>query len=267
MRKKILVCVFVFLCQHGFSQEIPPLQIGFNFSTDIVQALYIGQAVETAQKVSAFERPYWGIEPGINIVGNFNDRIGAEIGVHYARTGINVVIPDKNNVFQSDYVRSNYFFINVPLRLNYRIPISRLSILVSTGCSVSWLFKFNGFGKIYNQKVDFNYVYVAREARLNNSYIPDNQRDVWSYQFSDEGSENRKLNILPVVSIGIEYQINEKASIRFEPVLKYTLFNTGKDKIQSRVLDYSTGNSSASFTTSQQHLWSFGVNVGLYFPL
>lgn len=267
MRKKLLVCVFSFLCQHGFSQEIAPLQIGFNFSTDIVQALYVGQAVETAQKVSAVEKPYWGFESGINIALNVNDRIGAEIGVHYARRGVHAIIPDKHNVFQSDYVRSNYYLIDVPARLNYRIPVSRLSFLLSMGCNVSWLFKSNGYGKLDSQKLAFDYIYVASTTQLNNSNVPGSQSTTWTYSVSDNGSENRKLNLLPFVIVGLEFQINEKASIRFEPVLKYTLLNTGKDKIQARVVDYSTGSPSASFTTSQQHLWIFGANVGLYFPL
>jgi hypothetical protein len=118
----------------------------------------------------------------------------------------------------------NYSYLDFPLKVNYTFFKTRVRMIVGLGATLDVLLKAN---------------------------FSSDPPEILESAFSQSGNSfkftGKKINISPIVSIGIQYQLSEKMNFRIEPTYQYGLLGLD-DKSYKSI-----------------HLWSAGINVGYYY--
>lgn len=175
----------------------------------------------------SIETAKFGYTTGINICYYFNENLSIESGVLYSNKG-DKTIPIKTFLIDSygnvspvnASFTSSYTYLDFPLTVNYTFFKKRIKLVVGVGATLS--------------------VYL-------NSTLTSDPKEALVLVVSDKFTGN-KINISPTVSVGAQYQLNDKMSLRLAPTYRYGILGIYDADIKT-------------------HLWTVGINIGYYYKL
>jgi len=173
------------------------------------------------------EIPKLGYNFGLNTEFKIADHFKLETGLNYSNKGyrtkkIVAITPEPGlSHFQISYA---HHYIEVPLVLNYVAGKNKLKLISSIGVSMNVLVSSKRKSILYY------------ENSSNKTTYSDMDNDFEQYN---------KFNLTPLVSIGAEYQINTKTSIKVQPTFNYSILKIINSPISA-------------------HLWSSGIQFGYY---
>lgn len=170
-----------------------------------------------------------GYTAGLNVCYNINGHFGIETGIQYSNKGYRT--KNKNLSWGSSSpdlpIKSKFIYdfhyIDVPLKLNYTIGKRKVRFLASAGLAAN----------IFLKETQRHVLEKADGKKDRSKTTPSND-----YQ---------KLNISPIMGVGIDYRLNNRMNMRLEPMFRYGILKIINDKPI-------TG-----------YLYSGGLNIGLYF--
>lgn len=222
------------------------VQIGANFSPDYCfRMLKNNDGSSTSEAIlklrNSNERQKLGYSAGLNFIFNLRKKIGIEIGVQYSNKGYQTKMQDLTFASMIDprhgfvYNTSgptptrgkfiyNDYYLDIPLKVNFIFGKKKIRFITSAGATT-------------------------------NVFIKETTTSVLEYE---DGSHTRKtssstydynqFNISPLISVGIDWKLNEKNNLRIEPTFRYGVL---------KIID-------APLTG---YLWNAGLNIGYYFGL
>lgn len=168
-----------------------------------------------------------GYTSGFNFCYNIKKNIGIEAGIHYSNKGYQTKTydlsfgrPDPSLPTKAKFVY-NMNYIDVPLKVNFAIGKNKIRLFTSAG------FATNIF---LNETVKTILEYEDHSSKETN---PTN----YKYKI---------INISPLVSAGLDWQLNSRMNLRVEPSFRYGVLKIVDTPVTAR-------------------LWSTGLNVGYYF--
>lgn len=234
-----ITTLFVFVVSIGFSQIQPfdsakRFSFGFSFSpdytyrtlkSDIDDMGFIDLRNET-------ESARFGFTTGLTVKYRLSERLVLESGLQYADRGDKMEL-GKTYYFGEDgaepivsdnsKVVNHYYFLGIPLKANLFLVNKRTKVFLSTGISTDF---FSG-------------------SKTKQTYTVDGIDEVTSY--SEEGVDFNTVNFVGLAGLGIDYRINEKLEIRFEPIVRYSF------------------SSLTTYSDVKTYLYSAGINLAVYF--
>jgi len=173
------------------------------------------------------EIPKLGYNFGLNTEFKIANHFKLETGVNYSNKGYRtkkiVAFTSEPGLshFQIGYV---HHYIEVPLVLNYIVGKNKLKLISSFGVSMN----------------------VLVSSKIKSILYYENSSNKTTYSnMENEFETYKKFNLTPSVSIGVEYQINAKTSIKVQPTFNYSILNIIDAPISA-------------------HLWSTGIQFGYY---
>jgi hypothetical protein len=214
------------------TKDFKRILIGVNFSPDYCfRKLKNNDGSSTSALIvdnrNSHESAKFGYTTGINVCINFSKAIGLEAGIQYSNKGyqfkfnnstFDPSIPTKGKIIYNDK------YIDIPLKINLTLGKRKVQFFSSVGITT-------------------------------NIFIGETQTNILKY--SDGNTDKRtqstpynynKVDISPIISLGINYKINDKMNLRVEPTFRYGVLKI----IDSPVTGY---------------LWNAGLNIGYYFGL
>jgi hypothetical protein len=218
------------------SEKHKRLMVGINFSSDYNYRTLknnnnnedIDDIVESSIKLrDEMDIGDFGFTTGFNFFYYLRNRIGLELGIQYSRKGYKT----KKESYDSGHPLSpfeihskfHYHYIDVPVRVNFMFGKKRIRISPSLGFATN----------IFLKKT--NIVFLE---------FSDNSVE----KTSQNSFENNRLNVSPIVGMGIDYKLNEKMFLRAEGLYRHGLL-----KIRN--------------TPLTEYLWNYGLNLGLYYAV
>ena len=140
---------------------------------------------------------------------NINKNIGIETGVQYSNKGTQskfheVLDINSHYKFKNIY---NYDFLDVPLKANFTLGKQKVRFFSSIGIVANFLLKAT------SQNVA---IYPERTV----SEV---------IEYASVSTKYNKFNISPMISLGIDYKINDRMNLRVEPTFKYQALNSIKN--------------------------------------
>ena len=206
------------------------VQIGVSFSPNYCYRTLKGNRENTFYDLrNEREEARFGYNGGFNISFNVNKMFGIGSGIQYSDKGFRTgkgywlsEFPDLNPDYFLDVWHitiHRFHYIEIPLKAQFSIGGEKVRFLSGIGFTTGFLVKATN-------TIQSN----VREDMLSN----------------DTEKYNR-INLFPTMSIGIDYKITPKSSIRIEPTFWYGLLNTFKSMKESGFIS--------------EYLWSAGVNV------
>ncbi|MEI6348053.1 MAG: outer membrane beta-barrel protein [Bacteroidota bacterium] len=237
-----------------FSQEASPvskskkIQIGANFSTDYcyrtLQENYNNNnilsnklMISLRNKTENYKISYTS---GLNVVYNLNRTIGIEAGIQFSNKGYQTksqtltygdmidtnggFINSTAEIYTNAYFVYNDYYIDIPLKANFIFGKKKIRLITSAGITTnifiiesttSVLTKGDGSTKTVKQSGTYNY---------------------------------NSINLSPTISLGIDWRISNRHSLRVEPTFRYGILKI----IDAPITGY---------------LWNAGLNVSYYFGL
>ncbi|MBN8703586.1 MAG: outer membrane beta-barrel protein [Bacteroidetes bacterium] len=245
MKRIFLFLSFLFLFLFNFSRAedntntYRKTQIGFTISPDLCyRKLTNGFSYRYD-----LEKPKLGYTLGASVWWQLRKKIGLELGLSYSNKGYkfkfndfsfltygDFIDPTKGFVFNTGptadvkgkYVY-NFSYIEVPFKLTFLAGTKSLHFFYSVGVAPGFLF-YSSTKSIVS--IDGEEPNVTKNATPFNG-IP--------------------INISPLLSIGINYNINDKSNLRIEPLVKYGLIDI------------------SGAATSGEFLWSAGLSISCFF--
>lgn len=220
----------------GQSTERGQLFLGFSFSPNLCYRTLINKSTDSSQLADALikernesESIKPGYTTGLNIVYQINSNISIATGLHYSNIG-----------YQSKVIQAKVLVPdpNIPTKFKSKYHFHFVEIPLK----FNYIFneaKFQMFGSF-----GINTQLFQKEMAVSIAY------------FSDHTERNRRetqyvynaINISPSISAGINYPINERLKLSLEPIIRYGITNLIKAPISS-------------------HLYSVGINTGIYYKL
>lgn len=196
----------MFDTEPGFRRK----SIGFNFSPDLCyRTLKDRNGDPTNSYLIESRNNNETIKPGFTTGFNFcymlNNRVGLETGIQYSKKGYQTVRM-KTRLLQPDpeipdwvkFIYNNHY-IDIPLKAIMTFGNGKIRFITSAGITAN--------------------IYI-NETVTSVWYFPDRTER----RRSDGGYDYNPLNFSAAVSAGIEKQINEKISLRIEPIFRHQLF-------------------------------------------
>ncbi|MCC6683622.1 MAG: PorT family protein [Bacteroidia bacterium] len=223
----------------GKSKETPALnfrriQIGINVSPDICfRTLKNNDGSSSSDHIIQLnnenETVKIGYTAGLNICFNIKNSVGLETGIQYSNKGYqtkfrNLILiqPDPNSPYKAKFIY-NMHYIDIPVKANFTYGDKKVRFFTSAGITTNIFIKATSTSVlIYSDRID-------RKTTPVNTKI-------------------KKVNISPTLSVGIDYKINSRMSLRVEPTFRYGVLKT----TDTPVTDY---------------LYSSGINIGYYLVL
>lgn len=240
INKYILASLFLFVSIIGFSQSYKSdlakrFSFGISFSPD-----YTYRALKSDVDEFGFidmrnerESARFGYTTGLCIRYSLSERWGLESGLLYADRGDKMETTDTDYVFPEDgsdpvipdktKTISHYYFLGVPLKANFYVLNKRTKVFLSAGVSTDF---FSG----------------SKTKRINTFNGKEEQSS-----YSEEGVDFSTVNFVGLAGLGVDFQVNEKVDLRFEPIFRYSF------------------SSLTTYTDLQTHLYSIGINFAVYF--
>ena len=221
-----------------FGQDAKPTQkilIGFNFSPDYnFRTLKNNDGSTSSDYViksrNNIEVAKFGFTTGVNACFNVSQLVAFETGIQYTNKGYktknrdltymppNTSLPTKAKIFYA------YQYIGIPLKAKFFFGKSKVRFVSSIGFMTNFLL---------NVKQTIHYEYSNGKTEKKS-------------QSSKSGF--KKIDISPIISVGIYYKLNNKIDLYAEPTCRYGVVKT-KD---------------APVT---ENLWNAGLNFGFYYAL
>lgn len=245
----------IIITANAFGQEIKKdtptadfkrVQVGANFSPDYCFRMLKnndGSSIseDILKSRNSNESPKLGYSAGLNLIFNLREKIGIEIGVQYSNKGYQIKMDDLTFASMIDprhgfvYNTSgpkptkvkfiyNDNYLDIPLKVNFIFGKRKIRFITSAGATTNIFIKATTTGVI-------EYADGSHTRKTQSSSVDYN-----------------KLNISPFISTGINWKLNSRNNLRFEPTFRYGVLKI----IDAPVTGY---------------LWNAGLNIGYYFGL
>ena len=211
------------------------LSIGFNFSPDYnFRALKNNDGSSSSDIIiktrNDAEIGKFGYTTGFNICFSLAKMIRFETGIQYSNKGYQTKKQDL--IYQQPNpglpVRSkfiyNYGYIDIPFALNFTMGKSKARFVSSAGFTTNFLIK----------ETQTNILEYANGKS-------DKKKQPATFDY-------KKVDISPLISIGIDYKINDKMVLRATPTFRYGVL---------KIID----------TPVTEYLWNAGIDIGFYYGL
>lgn len=217
------------------AKESKRIFVGISFSPDYnFRTLKNSDGSATSDNVinrrNNLEIGKFGYSTGLNLYINFSKRLALETGIQYSNKGYktkkqDVVFgqPVPNTPAKARFIYT-YQYIGIPLKANFNFGKNKVRFITGIGFATNILI---------NQKQTSILEYA------------DGRKDK-TKQSSTSNFKN--LDISPLISIGIDYKINDQVHVKAEPTFRYGLLKT----IDAPV---------------SEHLWNAGLNIGFYYGI
>jgi len=173
------------------------------------------------------EIPKLGYNFGLNTEFKIADHFKLETGLNYSNKGYRtkkIVAITSQPEFSHFKISYAHHYIEVPLVLSYIVGKNKLKLISSIGVSMNVLVSSKRKSILYYENSSNEIAY----SNMNNEFV--------TY---------KKFNLTPTISIGAEYQINAKTSIKVQPTFNYSIL---------KIID----------APISAHLWSSGIQFGYY---
>jgi hypothetical protein len=220
-----IVCALTAAAQEAKKASMEPkrISIGVNFSPDFCfRTLKENDGSYSANQLlktrNNNEMAMFAYSAGLLFYFNPTDNFAWETGIQYAHRGYQTKKlklmyeqpgPTEPESMNTTY---DYYYIDMPLIATFIFGKSKLRFLTSVGFSTNILIE-------ENQSMTFQYADGRKKSNT-----------------SGTDYKNRKLNISPQVSIGIDYKVNDKINIRLEPTFRYGILNTANTPVAAYLL-------------------------------
>ena len=232
----ILITTLATLTVKGQDKNPPQkILIGFNFSPDYSSRTLKNNDGSPSsdlviQSRNDNEVAKFGFTTGLNVCFNFSQLVGLETGIQFSNKGYKTKNQDLTyfppNPSLPTKAKTNYAYqyIGIPLKARFSFGKSKVRFVSSIGLMTNILL---------NVKQTANYEYSNGKTEKKS-------------QSSKSGFN--KVDISPMLSVGVDYKLNNKIHLFAEPTFRYGVIKT-KD------------------TPVTEHLWNVGLNVGFYYAL
>lgn len=232
----ILVSTFLSLAVAGQKpKQSNKITIGFSFSPDYSFRTLKNDGGNNSTDLviksrNDIEKAKFGYTTGFNVTFNFSSLIGFETGVQYSNKGYKTIeqhliyfppapaSPDRVTTIYS------YQYIGIPLKAKFAFGKSKARFIASAGVITNFLIDI---------KQSINYKYSDGRTEKKN-------------QSSTSGFN--KVDISPMVSIVVDYQITNKIHLSAEPTFRFGLIKTKDAPVK-------------------ENLWSAGLVLGFLYSL
>lgn len=229
---KILIGFFLIVNSLWAQNDPSKTSLGMNFSTDYAYRILkntedVQWIVDSREEV---EKPIFGFHGGFSFYHKFRKGIFIEAGLQYSRFGDKVEdieIISSSGMYSIENKFTTYHnYLSIPLKVAYSINFNeRFSLFISSGVSTQFFLSYR-----FLSHIDYD--------------------DGTSFSTSSSYYDN-PFNFDPVhfifhSSIGLDVNLNDPWSLRFEPIFRTSL-------------------STAVDAPIQQRFFSFGLNTGVYY--
>jgi Outer membrane protein beta-barrel domain len=236
--KQLLILVATLASLTILGQDTNPTQkilIGFNFSPDYSsRTLKNNDGSSSSDLViksrNDIEVAKFGFTTGLNVCFNFSQLVGFETGIQFSNKGYKtknqdlIYFPPSPSSPTKSKTTYAYQYIGIPLKAKFSFGKSKVRFISSIGFMTNLLLNVK-------QTNNFEYSNGKTEKKTQSTT-----------------SGFKKVDISPIISVGIDYKLNNKIHLLAEPTFRYGAVKT-KD---------------APVT---ENLWNTGLNVGLYYAL
>lgn len=236
--KLLLILVTTLAALKVQGQDKNPTQkilIGFSFSPDYSSRRLKNNDGSTSgdlviKNKNNIEVAKFGYTTGLNVCFNFSKLAGFETGIQFSNKGFktknqdltyfppNPGLPSKSKTVYA------YQYIGIPLKARFSFGKNKVRFLSSIGFMTNFLLNVK-------QTSYYEYANGKKEKKSQSAK-----------------SGFKTVDISPMISVGIDYKLNNKIHLLAEPAFRYGVVKT-KD---------------APVTET---LWNAGVNVGFYYAL
>lgn len=228
--------LFSFLIAKAQSKKIDQFfLIGYNFSSDYnYRTLRNNDGKEINNVIiegrDRIEITKFGYTTGVNLLFKCSTNWAFETGIQFSNNGyqtkkqnLSFETPDETLPTKAKIIYS-YQYLGIPLKAKFTFGKTKLRFISGIGFITNFLVN-------EETKIKFEY----KNGRKENKTDPNN-------------SDIKKVNILPLISFGIDYKLCQKMHLLAEPTFRYSLFKL-KD------------------TPVSENLWNMGLNIGLYYGI
>ena len=232
----ILVTTLALLTVQG--QDTKPAQkilIGFSFSPDYSSRTLKNNDGSPSSDLVINSRndnevAKFGYTTGLNFCFNFSQLVGFETGIQFSNKGYKTKIqdliyfpPSPSSPTKSKTTFA-YQYIGIPLKAKFSFGKSKVHFISSIGFMTNLLLNVK-------QTNNFKYSNGKTEKKTQSTT-----------------SGFKKVDISPIISVGLDYKLNNKIHLLAEPTFRYEIIKT-KDAPVS------------------ENLWNVGLNAGFYYAL
>lgn len=214
--KKTIVLLFILISAFIYAQDTTQVKskktkrffVGINFSSDLCSAILKNPILDSLGLKAI---PKFGFTSGINACYIITKHLSIDFGVQYSKKIYDV----KTNLTFGDMIdrrrgfvynsnesvvntRSNYNYVDIPLKANLTFGKKKLRLICSVGITTSLFLK-----------------------ATSTSFVV--------------GNNYNRINLSPTVSAGIDYKINNKRFFRVEPTFRYGLLKVS-DNLTSQYI-------------------------------
>lgn len=172
----------------------------------------------------------FGYTAGLNICFNFSASAGFETGIQFSDRGYRTKKQDLLYFPPDPFLQTRaktvyaYQYLGIPLKAKFSFGKEKVRFITGIGFITNLLL---------NVKQTTNYEYAdGRTEKKSRSST----------------SGFNKVDLSPVISIGIDYRLNKKIRLFAEPVFRYGIIKTNDAPVT-------------------EHLWNAGLNLGFYHAL
>lgn len=224
--------------------EFPKVQIGINFSPDFCFRTLKNNDPNSLNDYifksrNERETGKLGYTTGLNVIFNLKKNIGIEAGIQFSNKGYQTKMQDLTfgsaidprrgftyNASGAAPIRAQFiyndYYIDIPLKANFIFGKKKIRFISSAGLTTNIFIK-----ETSTSVIEYN----------------DGTSDKKSQSTTDDYN---RVNISPIVSLGIDWKLNSKSNLRIEPTFRYGVLKI----IDAPITDY---------------LWNAGLNISYYF--
>ncbi|MCX7743653.1 MAG: PorT family protein [Flavobacteriales bacterium] len=210
------------------------VQLGINLSPDVCYRTLknMDGDEETDLNISShnsIEIPKISFTGGVNVGLHFTRFFGIETGIHYSDKGyqtkiLNMTPPPGGGIDPTAYekVRYNYHFhyIDIPLKFFFTVGKRKVRFLISGGIITN--------------------VFIKETQTISKFYMNYIETETTDTEF-----DYKRINLSPMLGLGIDYRITQRMNLRIEPVFRYGILKI----IDAPITGY---------------LYNVGLNIGYY---
>ena len=230
-----LTIIVSFKVQGQNNKPIQKILIGFNFSPDYNFRTLKNRNGEssadfTIKNRNDIETARFGYTTGINVGIFASQWVGFETGIQYSDKGYKTknqdlvyFPPSPSSPTKAHFIYA-YQYIGIPFKAKFYFGKGNVRFLSSIGLMTNFLL---------NVKQTTIVEYSNGKTEKNTQSIT---------------SSFKKVDISPIVSIGIDYKLNKKFHLLAEPTFRYGVIDTKSSPVK-------------------ENLWNAGLNIGIYYEL
>ena len=197
------------MLSYGQNQKVKPIEkveLGLVFSPDYCYRTLITDSEYQwfADFSDSLGLPMFGFTSGVTSFYKISKRLAFETGILFSDKGertktmelISTVTIDP--ALPTNFVKWNYhyYYIDIPIKLNYIIIDKRFQFFISTGISTNF--------------------FLYQRTKV--SFVGSNESSI---SISNGGLS--RLNLALLIGVGFNYQINDKLKLRTEPIFRHSI--------------------------------------------